>query len=63
MSDAEKTKTRMSDEERRALAEKLDRDLDEFISSRKETRYTEGWNEATWEQVGRTLPDCDSCQR
>lgn len=53
----------MSDEERRALAEKLDRDLDEFISSRKETRYTEGWNEATWEQVGRTLPDCDSCQR
>lgn len=50
MSDAEKTKTPMSDEERRALAEKLDRDLDEFISSRKETRYTEGWNEATWEQ-------------
>lgn len=41
----------MTDEERLALAAKLDADLDVFIDSLEKKRYTEGWPEDRWEQV------------
>jgi hypothetical protein len=40
-----------TEEEKHQLALKLDQDLEEFINSRKNTPYSEGWNEETWEQV------------
>lgn len=40
----------MSEEEKHQLALKLDQDLEEFINSRKNTPYSEGWKEETWEQ-------------
>ncbi|XP_046447563.1 tetratricopeptide repeat protein 4-like [Daphnia pulex] len=43
-------KAHMTDEEKHQLALKLDEDLEEFINSRKNTPYSEGWNEETWEQ-------------
>lgn len=44
-------KAPISDEERLALAAKLDDDLDEFINSLEKKKYTEGWNEETWKEV------------
>lgn len=46
-----KPKQNMTDEERIALAEKLDKDLDDFIDSLEKRRYTEGWPEDRWEEV------------
>lgn len=43
----------MTDEERQALAAKLDADLDAFINSLEKKRYTEGWPADRWEQVSR----------
>ncbi|XP_049880114.1 DNA polymerase interacting tetratricopeptide repeat-containing, protein of 47 kDa [Pectinophora gossypiella] len=43
-------KTQMTDEERLALCQKLDRELDEFIDSLEKKRYTDGWSEETWEE-------------
>lgn len=48
---AQKPKTKMTDEERAALAEKMDKELDEFIDSLEKRRYTEGWPEDRWEEV------------
>lgn len=45
------TNSKMTDEERLKLAAKLDADLDQFIASQERKPYTEGWNEATWQQV------------
>lgn len=45
------SKAKLSDEERLKLAAKLDQDLDQFIASQEKKPYTEGWNEATWQQV------------
>lgn len=42
---------KMSDEERLALASKLDQDLDAFIDGLEKKRYTEGWPEDRWEEV------------
>lgn len=42
-------KTPMTDEERAALCQKLDHELDEFINSLESKRYTEGWPEDRWE--------------
>lgn len=42
---------KMSDEERLALANKLDKELDEFIDSLEHRRYEEGWPEDRWEEV------------
>ncbi len=53
MSNNSGVKSKMSDEERLALAEKLDKDLDEFIDGLEKKRYTEGWPEDRWEEVGR----------
>lgn len=39
----------MTDEERLALCQKLDKELDDFIDSLEKKRYTEGWSEDTWE--------------
>lgn len=39
----------MSDEERLALCQKLDQELDEFIDSLERKRYTEGWPEDRWQ--------------
>ncbi|XP_035452240.1 DNA polymerase interacting tetratricopeptide repeat-containing, protein of 47 kDa [Spodoptera frugiperda] len=40
----------MTDEERLALCQKLDKELDDFIDSLEKKRYTEGWSEDTWEE-------------
>lgn len=39
-----------TEEERLALAAKLDDDLDAFINSLEKKRYTEGWGD-DWEKV------------
>ena len=46
-----KPKTPMTDEERLKLAEKLDKELDEFIGGLEKRSYTEGWPEDRWEEV------------
>ncbi|XP_052742817.1 DNA polymerase interacting tetratricopeptide repeat-containing, protein of 47 kDa [Bicyclus anynana] len=40
----------MSEEERIALCQKLDEELDLFINSLERKRYTEGWPEDRWEE-------------
>ncbi|KAM3961367.1 DNA polymerase interacting tpr containing protein of 47kD [Aphomia sociella] len=40
----------MTDEERIALCQKLDKELDDFIDSLEKKRYTEGWPEDRWEE-------------
>ncbi|KAI5630845.1 tetratricopeptide repeat protein 4 [Phthorimaea operculella] len=47
---AEPKKTPMTDEERMALARKLDQELDDFINGLEKKRYTDGWSEDTWEE-------------
>lgn len=44
-------KTPMSDEERVALCQKLDQDLDDFINSMERTKFKDGWSEDTWEVI------------
>lgn len=51
VTDVPEKKAPISDEERLALAAKLDDDLDEFINSLEKKKYTEGWNEETWKEV------------
>lgn len=46
-----KSQAKMTDEERAALAEKMDKELDEFIDSLEKRGYTEGWPEDRWEEV------------
>lgn len=41
----------MTDEERLALATKLDGELDDFINGLERRGYTEGWPEDRWEEV------------
>lgn len=48
-------KPKMSDEERLKLAANLDNNLDQFINSLEKRRYTEGWPEDRWEEVGCTV--------
>lgn len=43
-------KNPISDEERLKLAEKLDNELEEFISGLEKKPYTEGWAEDKWEE-------------
>lgn len=47
----EKPNQQMTEEERLALAEKMDSELDEFIDSLEKRGYTEGWPEDRWEEV------------
>lgn len=49
--DTTTTKTNWTDEERLALAAKLDADLEQFIGGLEKKRYTEGWPEDRWEEV------------
>lgn len=44
-------KKNMTDEERLALAAKLDGELDDFINGLERRGYTEGWPEDRWEEV------------
>ncbi|XP_070503468.1 DNA polymerase interacting tetratricopeptide repeat-containing, protein of 47 kDa [Chironomus tepperi] len=44
------SKTKISDDERIILAEKLDKELDEFIDSLEKTRYKDGWSEENWKE-------------
>lgn len=44
-------KEKMTDEERLALAEKLDRELDGFIAGLEKKRYADGWPEDRWQEV------------
>lgn len=53
MSDNSGIKRKMTDEERLAIAEKLDKDLDAFIEGLQKKRYEEGWPEDRWEEVRR----------
>lgn len=46
-----KPNAKMTEEERAALAEQMDRELDEFIDSLEKRGYTEGWPEDRWEEV------------
>lgn len=46
-----------TEEERIALAAKLDADLDVFIDSLEKKRYSEGWPADRWEQVRNYLKD------
>lgn len=48
---AKKPQQKMTDEERTALAEKMDKELDDFINSLEKRGYTEGWPEDRWEEV------------
>ncbi|XP_053618136.1 DNA polymerase interacting tetratricopeptide repeat-containing, protein of 47 kDa [Plodia interpunctella] len=43
-------KKAMTEEERLALCQKLDQELDDFINSLERKRYTEGWPEDRWEE-------------
>lgn len=43
-------KKNMTDDERLALAAKLDRELEEFIDGLEKKRYSEGWPEDRWEE-------------
>lgn len=49
-------KAPMTDEERLALAAKLDRELDEYIDSLEPKPYTDGWLEENWEEEIRKHP-------
>uniref|UniRef100_A0A182NPR7 TPR_REGION domain-containing protein n=1 Tax=Anopheles dirus TaxID=7168 RepID=A0A182NPR7_9DIPT len=40
----------LTEQERLELADQLDKDLDSFISSLEQKRYTEGWPEDRWEE-------------
>jgi hypothetical protein len=51
-----KGKMRMSDEERRTLAEKLDQDLDEFIGGLEKRSCTDEWPEDRWQEVRFRIP-------
>lgn len=50
-SSSSKPKSNMTDEERAALADKMDKELDDFIDSLEKRGYTEGWPEDRWEEV------------
>lgn len=39
----------ITDEERLALCQKLDQELDDFINSLEKKEYTDGWTEDNWE--------------
>lgn len=41
----------ITDEERQALAAKLDADLDAFINSLEKKKYTDGWKPEEFEKV------------
>lgn len=47
--DDREVKKPMTDEERLALAKKLDDELDDFINGLEKKRYTDGWSEDRWE--------------
>lgn len=49
--DQQKIKKTMTEEERLALADKMDKELDDFIDSLEKRGYTEGWPEDRWEEV------------
>lgn len=42
-------KPAMTEEERIALCQKLDKELNDFIDGLEKKRYTEGWPEDRWE--------------
>lgn len=54
-SSSSKPKSNMTDEERAALADKMDRELDDFIDSLEKRGYTEGWPEDRWEEVSHQI--------
>lgn len=54
-SSTSKPKQNMTDEERAELAEKMDKELDDFINSLEKRGYTEGWPEDRWEEVENNL--------
>ncbi|XP_063387841.1 DNA polymerase interacting tetratricopeptide repeat-containing, protein of 47 kDa [Cydia fagiglandana] len=47
---SQEPKKPMTDEERLALCQKMDQELDDFINSLERTRYTDGWSEDKWEE-------------
>lgn len=49
-----KPQSKLTEEERAALAEKMDKELDEFIDSLEKRGYSEGWPEDRWEEVNNT---------
>ncbi|XP_022672403.1 tetratricopeptide repeat protein 4-like isoform X2 [Varroa destructor] len=40
----------MSDKERERLMRKLEKETDEFLASRKQAKYQDGWKEQSWEK-------------
>lgn len=51
----------MTDEERMALAAKLDADLDNFIAGLEKKRYTDGWTPETFEKVSHVYVHAGFC--
>ena len=47
------SKKQITEDERIKLAEKLDRELDEFIGSLEQKRYKDGWSEENWQEVNK----------
>lgn len=41
----------MTDDERLALCEKLDKELEEFIDKLPKKKYSDGWSEDKWQEV------------
>lgn len=58
---AKKVQPKMTDEERAALADKMDKELDDFINSLEKRGYTEGWPEDRWEEVSISMICCCRC--
>lgn len=54
-------KKAISDEERLALAEKMDKDLDAWMDGLEKRAYTDGWPEDKWEEVKENLVPMESC--
>lgn len=44
----------MTDEERAELCARMDQELEDFIDGLEKKRYTDGWPEDRWEEVGPT---------
>lgn len=50
MDDQQVKKQHMTDEERQQLADKLDKELDDYINSLEKKPYSDGWPEDRWEE-------------
>jgi hypothetical protein len=57
--ESQSKKQPMSEEERKLLCEKLDNELNEYISGLEQKSYSEGWPQDRWEEVSRHFSLCN----